>query len=306
MILLLTRKISGTSDMLMQVFAEQGVPAFRFNFDLFDHYKFQWTRDGFRFEDPMGRVCDSRDVTEMVFYKGLFSVDEPSDVDRNHEETKFVKSWMDALYHCFVRYGMERNLIRLIHPNPTTWAKTWQMEAAEKYFPVPEFMFHFGFAPESKEVITKNLTGRIFTTGDALMASVVDRSKLDPAYPWFTQDIAPGTRDATVLYVNGNVHCFQFATERSDCTDWRITQGTDANRWEPWDAGAEFEEKVRRYMRDMGLMFGRLDFIIGGEEPQFLEVNPCGQFGWLDDEEHLTLHHEVAAAILDPSTTLRL
>ena len=292
--------------MLMAVFAEQGVSAFRFNFDLFDHYKFQWGESGFRIEDPVGHRCDFDDIAQMVFYKGLFAIDEPSDVDRDHEETKWVKSWMAALYHCFTRFGMERNLVRLFHPFPVTCTKPWQMSVARRYFAVPDYMLHFGFSPEPKEVIVKSLTSRMMESGSVFLSTVADRSKLDPSYPWFTQDIAPGTRDATVLYVNGNVHCFQFATERGDCTDWRITQGTDANRWELWDAGAEFEEKVRRYMRDMGLMFGRLDFIIGGEEPQFLEVNPCGQFGWLDDEEHLTLHHEVAAAILDPSTTLRL
>ena len=55
----------------------------------------------------------------------------------------------------------------------------------------------------------------------------------------------------------------------------------------------------------MNLKFGRLDFIIGGKEPQFLEVNPVGQFGWLDDEK-LTLHNEVADAILDASTTIKI
>ena len=137
-------------------------------------------------------------------------------------------------------------------------------------------------------------------------AHIVDRSELHPDWPWFTQEIADGNRDATVVYINGKVHCFQFAAERGDLTDWRVTQGTDSNQWIPWDAGAEFEEKIRLYMKDLGLKFGRLDFIIGGKEPQFLEVNPCGQFGWLDDEETLTLHNEVLDAILDQSSTVYL
>ena len=58
-------------------------------------------------------------------------------------------------------------------------------------------------------------------------------------------------------------------------------------------------------MTELGLKFGRLDFIIGGEAPQFLEVNPCGQFGWLDDEEQ-ELHQEVANAIFEPSSIITL
>ena len=58
-------------------------------------------------------------------------------------------------------------------------------------------------------------------------------------------------------------------------------------------------------MDRLGLKFGRLDFIVGDEtEPQFLEVNPCGQFGWLDEEGSRPLHSEVATAILDPATAL--
>ena len=133
----------------------------------------------------------------------------------------------------------------------------------------------------------------------------VNAADLSPDYPWFTQEPAKGNRDATVLYINGKVHCYQFATERGELTDWRVTQGTDANKWEPWDAGEDFENKVRAYMQDLGLKFGRLDFIIGSGEPEFLEVNPCGQFGWLDDE-NFTLHNEVLDAILDPSSTIEL
>ena len=58
-------------------------------------------------------------------------------------------------------------------------------------------------------------------------------------------------------------------------------------------------------MRELGLKFGRFDFIIGGKEPQFLEVNARGQFGWLDDEK-LNLSNEVVDAILDLSSTITL
>ncbi len=306
MILFLSRKLSGTADMLMGIFAERGIPAFRFNFDLFDHYKFSWTNHGFRIEDPLGRVCESSNITAMVFYKGLFAIDEPCEIDQGHEETKWIKSWLDTLYHSFWRWGGDRNLVRLIHPYSVACTKILQMEVARDFFSVPDWMLHFGFVPTSRNVIAKNLVGRIFESGTALMAGIVDRALLDPAYPWFTQEIAQGSYDATVLYVNGRVHPFRFATSRGDLTDWRITQGTDANQWVPWEASTNFSDRVRHFMNRLNLKFGRLDFIVGGQEPQFLEVNPSGQFGWLDDEAHLTLHNEVADAILDPATTLRL
>ena len=136
-----------------------------------------------------------------------------------------------------------------------------------------------------------------------MYAKITDQGELDTDWPWFTQEIADGDRDATVLYINGKIHSYQFATVRGELTDWRVTQGTERNQWIPWESSSDFERKVDAYMKEMNLKYGRLDFIIGGQEPQFLEVNPCGQFGWLDDARH-TLHNEVVDAILDPSSTI--
>lgn len=306
MLLHIARKISGSSDALMGILSQRNIPAFRLNLDMFNKYQFIWRGDEFEIEDCVGHICCSSEIDTMAFYKGLLSIDEPLDFDSEYKEIKWLKSWMNNLYHCLVRYGAERNQIRLWHPCDFTCSKPWQMTVAKEFFAVPEYTIHWGFSLQSKQVIAKPLTCRpLEGNGEMLYAKIVDRAQLDPRYPWFTQEIADGDRDATILYVNGHVHCYQFATPRGELTDWRITQGTEVNKWEPWDAGKDFENRIDAYMKKMNLKFGRLDFIIGGKEPQFLEVNPVGQFGWLDDEK-LTLHNEVADAILDASTTIKI
>lgn len=303
MLLFLTRKISGSSDVLMQLFDQRQIPAFRFNVDMFDHYCFEWNCKGFSFKAPQNKKIYSSELTQFVCYKGLLSVDEYADFDMQYTENKWIKSWLNCLYHDLAVFAAERRLLRLWEPWEAKFPKTSQMMYARRYFEVPPFSLHWGKRLASKNVIVKSLTARPFSNRQHMYAKKVNRNSLDPAYPWFTQDIAEGNRDATVLYINGKIHCYQFATERGDLTDWRVTQGTDENRWTPWNAGKEFEQKVDAFMKEIGLHFGRLDFIIGGKEPQFLEVNPCGQFGWLDDEK-LTLHNEVVDAIMDPSSTI--
>ena len=313
MILFITRKLAGSADILMKVFAERQIPVFRLNLDMFPHYQFMWRGDRFEIEDPVGHACSSQDLRAMVFFKGQLIIDEHADFEDRYTElkdqyteVKWVKSWLNKLYLSFVCYGAERNLIRLWDPLEIHWPKTRQMVAAAEFFPVPEFTLHWGFSMSSKQVVVKTLTQRLLSNGDMAYSRILDRAQLDPKYPWFTQEIADGDRDATVLYINGHVHCYQFATVRGELSDWRVTQGPDANQWEPWDAGPEFEAKIDAYMKKLGLKYGRLDFIIGGKEPQFLEVNPCGQFGWLDDDKTLVLHNEVADAILDPSTNITI
>lgn len=307
MFFFLSSKISGSTNILMEIFEKRKIPAFRFNLDMFDSYRIMWDNDEFEVSDPVGRVCRSSEITKMVFYKGLIPTWMSFDDNKPYNaERDWLISWLNRLYDCFMCYGKEHDLIHLWRPYGLGYAKTFQMKIARKYFQVPDFKLHWGNSFPSKHVIAKALTQRPLSNGEMAYAKIVDQAKLDPSWPWFTQEIAAGNRDATVLYINGKVHCFQFATTRGELTDWRITQGTEKNKWVDWDAGKEFENKVRAYMKELGLKYGRLDFIIGGSEPQFLEVNPEGQFGWLDDENGLPLHNEVADAILDPDSVVTL
>lgn len=306
MILVVSNKICGSANMLMDIFAERKIPAFRFNLDMFNKYCFQWKDDEFEIIDPTGRCCKSEEIKLMIFYKGLLPSEISFENDLYTQEKAWLISWLNKLYDCIVCYGKEKDLIRLWNPFGYGIAKTLQMKIAKKYFEVPEFRLHWGTALSSRKIIAKPLTQKPLANCEMIYAKIVDRADLDPSWPWFTQEIADGNRDATVLYINEKVHCYQFATERGNLTDWRITQGTNDNQWIPWDAGSDFEKRIDLYMKDMGLKYGRLDFIIGGKEPQFLEVNPEGQFGWLDDENGLPLHNEVVDAILDPATTIEI
>lgn len=303
MILLFTSSWTGTADDLAYIFGQRNIPFFRFNTDLYDQYQFLWQGEEFEIIDPLGRVCNSHDVSICVMYKCILW---PPHMRQRFDKVKdplYVTYILNELCGCVANWAMNRKLLRLWHPTEYACPKTRQMEIAKKYFSVPDFSIHWGFSLPEKRVIAKQLIQRSLDDGSLPYADAVDRAVLDTAYPWLTQDIADGNRDATVLYVNGNVHCFQFASERGELNDWRITQGTERNKWMPWNAGSNFDGKICAFMQELGLKFGRFDFIIGGREPQFLEVNARGQFGWLDDEK-LTLNNEVVDAILDPSSTV--
>jgi hypothetical protein len=55
----------------------------------------------------------------------------------------------------------------------------------------------------------------------------------------------------------------------------------------------------------LGLRYGRLDFLSSQDELTFLEVNPNGQFGWLDEPDSWPLHRAVLDAALDSSSAVR-
>ena len=271
---------------------------------MYDKYQFLWSNHGFEIIDPTDRSIDSSKITQAAIYKAaLPPLEYVHFNDLVKGEGEWVKSTLNYITSSLAYWFIGRGLLRLWVPDEKSYSKVRQMEIAEKYFSVPDFFVHWGFSLPPQKVVAKTLTQKFFSDKKFPYASIVDRNELDPIYPWFTQEIAEGDRDATVLYINGKIHSYQFATVRGELTDWRVTQGTNRNQWIPWEPERCFERKVDAYMKEMGLKYGRLDFIIGGREPQFLEVNACGQFGWLDDKK-LTLHNEVVDAILDPSSTI--
>ena len=305
MILLVTTSYTGTADDLVSVFTQRGIDFFRFNTDLYSNYSFVWQQGNFKITDPLGRCCKSEEITICIMYKCVQWAHPEQFKNLGLKNPQYVVHILNELCGCIANWSMLHKKLRLWHPTEYIFPKTRQMDVAKKYFSVPDFTIHWGCQLTNKEVIAKQLVQRPLDNGSLPYAGIVNRALLDPSYPWLTQDIASGNRDATVLYINGKIHGFQFASLRNDLIDWRITQGTAQNRWESWILDKHFKDRLNAFMSELGLKFGRFDFIIGGEEPQFLEINARGQFAWLDDE-NLTLHNEVVDAILDPSSTITL
>ena len=301
-IFVITNSYTATVDVILRQLAEANFSFFRLNVDFLEDYSICIHNDGFQISDPLGRSIDSKDISNAFIYKGSLILGEYK--ARDGGDSLWFASTFNNIVNNLIVFLMSQRKLKLFSPYEQIYPKSMQMTIAQKYWIVPTWSIDLGHSLPQGEVMVKQLTSRAYN-GKRMDVKKVEASDLASQYPWFTQKPAQGNRDATVLYINGKVHCYQFATERGDLTDWRVTQGTEANKWESWNAGEEFENKVRAYMRDMGLKFGRLDFIIGGDEPEFLEVNPCGQFGWLDDE-NFTLHKEVLEAILDPSSTITL
>ena len=64
------------------------------------------------------------------------------------------------------------------------------------------------------------------------------------------------------------------------------------------DPPADVLAGVRQFMDRMGLVYGALDFVIGPDGTwTFLEVNPGGQFGWLQMHTRLPMTETLAGLL---------
>lgn len=288
---------------------ERGTPVFRFNIDLWLDYRFAWTPQGFAICDPAGRSLDSTAIIACLWRRPSL-LDTPLWRGGTGDDRAATEAELHALVREIAEWARARNLLRLIEPfAPRRVGKLAQMRVAREYFEVPDWSAGWGFRyPRGRRMVKRFIPEPVGTGRERhLFVQSVEGERLSPDYPWFTQAIAQGERDATVLYVNGSCFGFEMKETRTalNVEDWRSLKDNDRELWRGWTLTGGFSARIDTFMQRLGLRFGRLDFITGGDQPVFLEVNPNGQFGWLDEPDRWPLHRAVLDAVLDPASAIR-
>ncbi len=69
--------------------------------------------------------------------------------------------------------------------------------------------------------------------------------------------------------------------------DWRLAQ--KRLRYAPFDIPDDLENKCVKLVKDLGLIFGAIDLVERDGKFYFLEVNPSGEWGWLEKEAKLPI-----------------
>jgi hypothetical protein len=175
------------------------------------------------------------------------------------------------------------------------------MWTASHYFSVPSWRFTRGAALESDGhgQIVKPLTADFIGDYKLLFTTRAAPGDLDPAFPWLFQQEVTASHDVTVVYVCGQ--CFAFGLDRSTFSgvDWRKHINREELAWQPWHLSESERDAIRSFMRDARLEFGRLDSLACDEELHFLEVNPNGQWAWLDEDGEQGIFDAVIGVLTD-------
>src|SRR3712207_2975663 len=82
--------------------------------------------------------------------------------------------------------------------------------------------------------------------------------------PTFGQEEIIKSFELRVLWVNGISLAFRINSQdyKTTTVDWRYS--TDALEFQPCELSADTSAKIDRFMREMGLFCGSLDFIVDG------------------------------------------
>lgn len=151
-------------------------------------------------------------------------------------------------------------------------------------------------------IVTKTLYARTPRTGDGQLSGVVYTSEIPPdryrdpsiaATAHLFQAKLVKKADLRVTVIGESV----FATHIHNPgeLDWRRSHHNITYR--PYELPDTVRTGVHRLMRSLGLVFGALDFVLTDQGHQFIEINPNGQWGWIEHETGQSISRALAAAL---------
>lgn len=156
---------------------------------------------------------------------------------------------------------------------------------------------------KSSGVIYKPLTYYYEAPDIAVFTSEVDPASLQSLdsisiAPVLLQEKIAKAFELRVTVVGERMFCVKIDSQRRHDTllDWRRNQ-FDASIFSEWEPPADFISKLIRLQKRLGLLYGAYDFIVERDSGRtiFLEVNPGGQWMWLE----LATRVNISGAIAD-------
>ncbi len=285
--LLITSSGDVTSDLICERLSNN---VLRVNWERWQEYDIEIHDSGFWIADKFGREISDTTLDNIIWRKPVFEVPtEPGEVWYCFQEFKnavqSIISWVRRENPCKIPIDPHYN---------TTIDKFYQLRVASRYLQVSPWAFTSQPSSKnwkSKNWIIKSVTGKPITgTGTpakVIYTSAVNPEELDDGWTWFIQEKVDNDYDLTVVYLDGQQYGFVLDRNLLNGLDWRQAIGTPLvdSSWEKVELPVELSTNIDYFMRDLGLRFGRLDLMTKDKNCQnttFLEVNPNGQWAWLD------------------------
>ena len=258
----------------------------RFNIDKPENFAWDFHRDGFRIVGKSaGREITDKTLTSFYLRKPIYF--DLIDVPKHGCVENWCREETNELFQDFYRECQSRGLTVLVRSQSNRYGKLRQLLAAEKHFRVAPWHFFHGEMPDELKRgrwVVKSLTGTPIGKDKVFLVKEVDPCKLDLSYPWFLQEKIDGEDEVTVVYIDGKTYAANAPRNSFGGEDSRKSLMENPHAWPRCPLAVKDECAIRGFMNETGYRFGRFDFIRKDGELWFLEMNPNGQWAWLDEK----------------------
>lgn len=306
-----------TIDRVEQAVARKGGRPYRFNTDRFpEHIKLSILMDGGEpvlslVDGDSETVINGKDIQSVWLRKtGAPHIDKNMDAVLRKGCIKESKEVLDIFLN-----HLHTDAVRWMDPPSAVRKaenKLFQLNLAQSAgIRVPQTLITN--SPEDLKHFYRNLNGNVVAkmltpltvsmSGKTpfVFTSRVKEEDLDDAgmlrySPMAFQEYIPKDYELRIAYVDGKLLTGAVSAKKigADTTDWRAAQ-TEHFQWERFTVKEAFAEKLRSFMKRIGLSFGAVDVIVQPNgEYVFLEVNPTGEWGMLERDLELPISDAIA------------
>ncbi len=297
MIFIATCSQDTTTDIVLGEFDEADI--LRFDINRPEDFVWDFHCNGFRIADNRnGKEISNKSFTSFYLRKPLYF--NPIAVPKYGCVANWCREETIELFTDFFRECQSRGLVALVCCQSNKYGKLRQLLVAKKHFRVAPWHFFHGALPEELtdgRWVVKSNTATPIGKNKAFFVKEVDPAALDLSYPWFVQERIDGEEEVTVVYVDGKTYAASAPRRSFDGEDSRKSIFISQAAWPRCELSPAEERAIKGFMDETGYRFGRFDFIRKDGELWFLELNPNGQWAWLDEKNEHGLVSMVADAI---------
>lgn len=294
-ILIITSTYDMTADYIINKFKKNAI-FYRFNADLYDDYEISVKNNSCWQIESKHWILKEEELTAIYYRK-------PSLPNLSNYE---------AIYHGM----MQREMITLLkglvdsfegiclsRPSVLSNAenKILQLRIAKKVgFKSPMSLITNSdryasiFCTEQESIIKPISIGKIYH-GD--YASIIQTNIVDMAHsieglglsPAYFQQFIPKDYELRVTVIDGKFYSVRI--DSSQKIDWRKKDSN--NKYSLFELSIKMKEQCLDMLKFLGLKYGAFDFIVRNDDYYFLEVNPNGQWYWLEEELSLDISNSI-------------
>jgi MvdC family ATP-grasp ribosomal peptide maturase len=293
-------------DLFFEYLTSKNIPYFRLNSDRLNHLqKISVNEKSFELTDESGNTVHSDDI-RGVWHRKAWRISVPEELDEDY--TKIFQNEYASL-----RYNLITVLEHIPWINPyenekkVDGNKMFQLRAAERNnLTIPETIFSndqekitdFFHQHCQGKAIAKlhGVTAKTMSGENMVSTTVIEEEDLenlsDIAYcPMIFQPYIDKEYELRIVYVDGEF--FTGKINNSENADWRVAR--EGYFWSAYELPVPIRTNLTSMMKEMGLYTGAIDMIRGKDgQYYFLEVNPQGEWGMLQNELGFPIAERIA------------
>ena len=304
-ILIISNKFDFSTDLITYQLHEQGISYLRLNRDQLNEYQINFNpvtaelhvligKDEFEFNET---------TLESIYFRAPTFLREIFNDSFSEQEQLFITQWA-AFIRALVVF---ENVKWINHPADTYKAEIKALQLKYAYqsgFKVPETTItNHTSRIEGKFLAIKSIDAAIVSKGEKeafVYTDIIDGASLENyTYdsPFFIQQALTPKLDLRVTIIDRELIAIAIQGDGGIAVDWRKFDGKIS--YQVYDLPENIQQKCFEFCSKLNLKFAAIDLILHNADYYFIEVNPTGEWSWLQKHTGISFDKLIVKALVN-------